>query len=250
MPLHAAIGLRIGDYPRLAQHLVHRVVHVPVDPQWRLVACDERIEIRRERRVQAAFLVPGPDAAPARRVVGDDEGGESGLSRLLELDLNERPILDTLDVPLCAFLRCQQSGWRALRSRIAPAKSGTILPISRCAHGSSSMPSSRKSVHRVALMKRTSSTVMAPRSSRVTSYWIAALVGRLGAIWAREDEFPENLVIRRHFDHPINRISQRSAIRNQLGGSLPASSTNARSRGTRPRLRFLPSPRCSRGKSA
>ena len=44
--------------------------------------------------------------------------------------------------------------------------------------------------------------------------WIAGLVGRLGAIWAREDEFPENLVFRRHVEHRINRISQRSGIRN------------------------------------
>ena len=50
--------------------------------------------------------------------------------------------------------------------------------------------------------------------------WIAALVGRLGAIWAREEEFPENLVFRRHFEHRINRISRRSGIRN-TGEAMP-----------------------------
>ena len=44
--------------------------------------------------------------------------------------------------------------------------------------------------------------------------WIAALMGRLGAIWAKEEEFPENLVFRRHFEHRINRLSRRSGIRN------------------------------------
>ena len=44
--------------------------------------------------------------------------------------------------------------------------------------------------------------------------WIAALIGRLGAIWADEDGFPENLVFRRQFEHQINRLSQRSGIRN------------------------------------
>lgn len=44
--------------------------------------------------------------------------------------------------------------------------------------------------------------------------WIAALVGRLGAIWADQGGFPENVVFRRHFEHRINRISRRSGLRN------------------------------------
>ena len=44
--------------------------------------------------------------------------------------------------------------------------------------------------------------------------WIAGLVGRLGAIWADEAAFPENIVFRRHFEHRINRLSRRSGIRN------------------------------------
>ena len=44
--------------------------------------------------------------------------------------------------------------------------------------------------------------------------WIAALIGRLGAIWAKEEEFPENFAFRRHFEHRINRLSRRSGFRN------------------------------------
>ena len=44
--------------------------------------------------------------------------------------------------------------------------------------------------------------------------WIAGLVGRLGAIWADEAAFSENIVFRRHFEHRINRLSRRSGIRN------------------------------------
>ena len=43
--------------------------------------------------------------------------------------------------------------------------------------------------------------------------WIAALVGRLGAIWADPAGFPENLVFRRQFEHRINCVSRRSGIR-------------------------------------
>lgn len=43
--------------------------------------------------------------------------------------------------------------------------------------------------------------------------WIAALVGRLGAIWADPAGFPENLIFRRHFEHRINHVSRRSGVR-------------------------------------
>ena len=44
--------------------------------------------------------------------------------------------------------------------------------------------------------------------------WIAALVGRLGAIWSDPAGFPENVIFRRHFEHRINHVSRRSGIRN------------------------------------
>ena len=43
--------------------------------------------------------------------------------------------------------------------------------------------------------------------------WIAALVGRLGAIWADPAAYPENEVFRRYFEHRVNQISRRSGIR-------------------------------------
>ena len=43
--------------------------------------------------------------------------------------------------------------------------------------------------------------------------WIAALVGRLGAVWADPESFPENIVFRRYFEQRLNRISRRSGIR-------------------------------------
>ena len=43
--------------------------------------------------------------------------------------------------------------------------------------------------------------------------WIAALVGRLGAIWADPDGYPENVVFRRYFEQRLNRVSRRSGIR-------------------------------------
>ena len=47
--------------------------------------------------------------------------------------------------------------------------------------------------------------------------WIAALVGRLGAIWADPDAYPENVVFRRYFEQRLNRVSRRSGIRTGLG---------------------------------
>ena len=43
--------------------------------------------------------------------------------------------------------------------------------------------------------------------------WIAGLVGRLGAVWADPESYPENVVFRRYFEHRLNRISRRSGIR-------------------------------------
>ena len=43
--------------------------------------------------------------------------------------------------------------------------------------------------------------------------WIAGLVGRLGAIWADPEAYPENEVFRRYFEHGVNRASRRSGIR-------------------------------------
>ena len=43
--------------------------------------------------------------------------------------------------------------------------------------------------------------------------WIAGLVGRLGAIWADPQAFPQNDVFRRHFEHRLHHISRRSGVR-------------------------------------
>ena len=47
--------------------------------------------------------------------------------------------------------------------------------------------------------------------------WIAGLVGRLGAIWADPDAYPENVVFRRYFEQRLNRVSRRSGIRTGPG---------------------------------
>ena len=47
--------------------------------------------------------------------------------------------------------------------------------------------------------------------------WIAGLVGRLGAIWADPDAYPENVVFRHYFEQRLNRISRRSGIRTGTG---------------------------------
>ena len=44
--------------------------------------------------------------------------------------------------------------------------------------------------------------------------WIAGLVGRIGAIWAEPEAYPENEVFRRYFEHRLNQVSRRSGIRN------------------------------------
>ncbi len=45
--------------------------------------------------------------------------------------------------------------------------------------------------------------------------WIAALVGRIGAIWQDPESYPENEIFRRYFEYRLHRVSQRSGIRSQ-----------------------------------
>ena len=47
--------------------------------------------------------------------------------------------------------------------------------------------------------------------------WISAIVGRLGALWTRPDEYPENKVFETYFQERLNLVSLRSSIR-QLPG--------------------------------
>ena len=43
--------------------------------------------------------------------------------------------------------------------------------------------------------------------------WIAALVGRLGAIWKEPQAWPENAIFRRLFEYRLTDIQVRSGIR-------------------------------------
>ncbi len=43
--------------------------------------------------------------------------------------------------------------------------------------------------------------------------WIAGLIGRIGAIWAVPEAYPDNGVFRHYFEHRVNSISHRSGIR-------------------------------------
>ena len=43
--------------------------------------------------------------------------------------------------------------------------------------------------------------------------WIAALVGRLGAIWTEPEAWPENAVFRRYFERRLAEAQVRSGIR-------------------------------------
>ncbi len=43
--------------------------------------------------------------------------------------------------------------------------------------------------------------------------WICGLVGRLGAIWADPDAYPENEIFLRYFSQRLHRVTQRSGIR-------------------------------------
>ena len=43
--------------------------------------------------------------------------------------------------------------------------------------------------------------------------WIAALVGRLGALWKEPDAWPENAVFRRYFEGRLAAVQVRSGIR-------------------------------------
>ncbi|MCG7625947.1 DUF3800 domain-containing protein [Epibacterium sp. Ofav1-8] len=46
-----------------------------------------------------------------------------------------------------------------------------------------------------------------------TADWLAGLVGRLGAIWAEPDQYPENEVFRTYFEARVNAASVRSGVR-------------------------------------
>ena len=43
--------------------------------------------------------------------------------------------------------------------------------------------------------------------------WIAGLVGRLGAVWAEPEVWPENEIFRLYFEDRINNVSRRSGVR-------------------------------------
>ena len=45
MPLDPAVSVWIGNDSGVPEPLVDRVMHVSVDPEWRLVARDEFIEV-------------------------------------------------------------------------------------------------------------------------------------------------------------------------------------------------------------
>ena len=51
--------------------------------------------------------------------------------------------------------------------------------------------------------------------------WIAGLVGRLGAVWANPDAYPENVVFRRYFERRLNRVSRGSGVRTGPGPRAP-----------------------------
>ena len=51
--------------------------------------------------------------------------------------------------------------------------------------------------------------------------WISGLVGRLGALWADPDAYPENLVFLRYFEQRLNRVSRRSGIRTGAARRTP-----------------------------
>lgn len=46
-----------------------------------------------------------------------------------------------------------------------------------------------------------------------TADWLAGLVGRLGAIWAEPEQYPENAVFRTYFEARLNTASVRSGVR-------------------------------------
>jgi len=43
--------------------------------------------------------------------------------------------------------------------------------------------------------------------------WIAGLVGRIGALWADPEAYPENEIFRRYFEDRLKRAARRSGIR-------------------------------------
>ena len=62
-----------------------------VDPECGLVSLDQPVQVGGERRVQRIVLVPPPDRAPARRVVGDHHRSFVGKLRPRKLSFDEVP---------------------------------------------------------------------------------------------------------------------------------------------------------------
>ena len=145
-----------------------------------MIPCNHCIEVRSEPRVQPTALEPGLDAPRARRVMGDDDGREPGPFRLLELRLDERPVLG---VAPCGLAR----GESPLRSPMVPDGACEVresLSDLEVGPASPARPSSRKSVHKVAPMNLTRSTVgRAPLGA-----FLASLCLQVDAIRMRETE--------------------------------------------------------------
>lgn len=93
MPLYPVILIGAAYDTRLPELFVDSVVHVPVHPGPELEPRNHRIEVRPEPRVQPTPLKPRQDAFRTRCVVGDDDGREPEPLCLLELRLDERPVL-------------------------------------------------------------------------------------------------------------------------------------------------------------
>ena len=71
-----------------------------------LAPCDQAIEVGGEGRIQRAAGVPGLHAARARRVVGDDDWGQTSVVRLAQLRFDERAVFG---VPERRLARGEQS---------------------------------------------------------------------------------------------------------------------------------------------
>ena len=69
---------RVRDEPRPPELLVHRIVHVAVDPERGLIPPDQPVEVRRERAVERIPFVPGPDRPGAWGMVRDDDDALPG----------------------------------------------------------------------------------------------------------------------------------------------------------------------------
>ena len=70
---------------------------VAVDPECRLVPCDEGLEVRGEGWVEGAPVEPRRDGARRRRMVGDDHRGGAIALGIGEFGLDERALLPRCD---------------------------------------------------------------------------------------------------------------------------------------------------------